>query len=66
MDYNEISIWNRNVKLFESIERLVSTRSKSEGRPISFYEGLTTYLADGFLDSKLFDAPYGYLPQRAA
>lgn len=54
----------RKVRLLKNIRKAISKQSDGSGRPISFYGGLTTYLADGFLDSELMHAPYGYLTQR--
>jgi len=49
MQKNEISRRDKNVRLLEKVEKLIEQRAPSQKQPITFFEGLSTYLADGFL-----------------
>ena len=53
MQKNEIRRWNKNVRLLEKVEKLAWQRADREKRPIEFFEGLATYLADGLLGCQL-------------
>ncbi len=53
MQVNESRRLNKNVRLVKKIERMMNKSAVREKRPVGFFEGLSTYLADGFLGCQL-------------
>jgi len=51
---------------YREIEKMMNKHADRKKRHIEFIEGLSTYLADGFLGCQLSVEPYGNLTQEAA
>lgn len=66
MQANESRHREMNASPCREIEKMMNKHAHRKKRHIEFIEGLSTYLADGFLGCQLSVEPYGNLTQEAA
>ncbi len=65
MDFLEISLWSRKVKLYERTQELINQQPME--RQTSFFEGMALLMSKPYLETSAADSDkYGYVTQRAA